>query len=450
MGVNDYTGVKKNKIGADMPAVWGRKTEQPRRSHQIGGDRWRHRASFRLTTTFYSPVPPFCRHFAVALIVLVLFPPEYARAQLSDQFNIFFGNLHSHTSYSDGVKTPDFAYDFARNQGGLDFIAITEHNHRKADGKGERKDHLLIATDPSLYRDLIRAARDKNDRGKFVTLWGQEFSAISKGNHLNVFGAGIVIDDTVVKSGDYKKLYEEWIPSRNDVQIIQFNHPWDGKNKALQYGLSQYGGSHRKLREAAEEAGVRLIEVINGPGTKNQTGLQATVKGESHYKSLLTRGYRLAPTANQDNHWITWGTLTGARTGVLAAQLNRTSILNALDARRTYASTDANLHVWFSVNGAIMGEEIDANSRDLNIRYEIADTSEPNATYKVQVVSGSFAASDSAKSKQIESNIEEGEYELVFRVSANRAFIYLRITQSASTPSRKDKVITAPVWVSIQ
>lgn len=381
---------------------------------------------------------------------LTLLFQSHANGQLSDEFNIYFGNLHSHTSYSDGVKKPDFAYDFARNQGNLDFIAITEHNHRKADGKGEREDGKLIATDHSLYRDLIRSAREKNDKGDFVTIWGQEFSAISKGNHLNVFGPEIVIDDEKVKSGDYKKLYEEWIPNRNDVQVVQFNHPWDGKNKALQYGLSQYGGSHKKLREASEEAGVRLIEVINGPGTKNQTGIQAKVKGESHYKSLLTRGYRLAPTANQDNHWITWGTLTGARTGVLAKSLNRTSILNALDARRTFASTDANLHVWFSVNDAIMGEEIDADSRDLELKYEIEDTSEPNATYKVQVVSGSFAASDSAKTKQIESDIEEGEHEATFRVSPTKAFVYLRITQSASTPAKRDKLITAPVWVNIQ
>ena len=57
------------------------------------------------------------------------------------QDNIYFGNLHSHTSYSDGSSTPDKAYKHAKDAG-LDFLAITEHNHSQA---GQ------IATNHSLY-----------------------------------------------------------------------------------------------------------------------------------------------------------------------------------------------------------------------------------------------------------------------------------------------------------
>src|SRR6185295_8876946 len=43
----------------------------------------------------------------------------------------YFGNLHSHTSYSDGVQTPPDAYTFAHfnAQTPLDFLAVTDHNH---------------------------------------------------------------------------------------------------------------------------------------------------------------------------------------------------------------------------------------------------------------------------------------------------------------------------------
>jgi len=41
---------------------------------------------------------------------------------------VFFGNLHSHTSYSDGSGTPSEAYAHARDVAKLDFMAITEHN----------------------------------------------------------------------------------------------------------------------------------------------------------------------------------------------------------------------------------------------------------------------------------------------------------------------------------
>src|SRR5690606_19580143 len=147
-----------------------------------------------------------------------------------------------------------------------DFLAITEHNHAKAEGTGSRRDDLHIAIDASLYRDLIAAARDQNDPGDFVTIWGQEFSVISRGNHVNVFGATEVIREDEVPSGNYRALYTDWIPKNKGVVLAQLNHPWDGDNAALQYGLKQFGGSHSKLRAALEEANVVLIEVINGPG----------------------------------------------------------------------------------------------------------------------------------------------------------------------------------------
>lgn len=49
---------------------------------------------------------------------------------------VFFGNLHAHTKYSDGSGTPADAFAQARNQGKLDFLAVTEHNQRK--GRGTR------------------------------------------------------------------------------------------------------------------------------------------------------------------------------------------------------------------------------------------------------------------------------------------------------------------------
>ncbi len=383
-----------------------------------------------------------------ALVAASLFCAHGVGADPSDEFRVFFGNLHAHTSYSDGVQKPAFAYDYARDEGGLDFLAITEHNHAKAEGTGARRDNLHVAKNPALYDDLLDAARDRNDPGDFVTIWGQEFSIISRGNHVNVFGPGKVIDEDDIESGDYRALYE-WMPNGSGVVLGQLNHPWDNDNAALQYGLKQYGGSHAQLRAALERAQVHLIEVINGPGTKDQRGLRSEVKGESHYKFYLTRGYRLAPTADQDNHWITWGTLTDARTGVLAESLNRTAILNALIARRCFASTDKNLKVWFKVNGAAMGDSATATSRTLQVEYEIRDEDEPNATYRVDLVDGNYRSSSSDQRHEVANGAGEGAASIAFRTNHNRAFVYLRVSQSAAAGQGTDTVITAPVWVDV-
>ena len=44
------------------------------------------------------------------------------------QEHVYFGNLHSHTSLSDGSGTPDQAYRHARYIADIDFLAITEHS----------------------------------------------------------------------------------------------------------------------------------------------------------------------------------------------------------------------------------------------------------------------------------------------------------------------------------
>jgi hypothetical protein len=65
---------------------------------------------------------------AVGLIVALC--PMWPTAQT--EVSIFFGNLHSHTALSDGSGTPAEAYEHARDVAGLDFLAITEHNHAQA------------------------------------------------------------------------------------------------------------------------------------------------------------------------------------------------------------------------------------------------------------------------------------------------------------------------------
>ena len=357
----------------------------------------------------------------------------------STGLNHYFGNLHAHTSFSDGSGTPDEAFEHAADH--LDFLAISEHNHAEAErGAGDRTDGLLIATKPQLYEDLKDAADRHNLDGSFVTLWGQEFSTISKGNHSNVF---LVDDVLTVGNGDYKALYNQL-----GNQLLQFNHSWDTKNDKADYGLGQFHGSVPKLAQAAGK-NARLIEVINGPGTKNDTGLRATLKGEARYKFYLARGMKLAPTADQDNHYFTWGNLTDARTVVLAPELSRASIVQALKQFRCYASTDKDIRITFSINGRLLGSSFTASSRKLKIGFEIEDSSEPNATYIVQAVYGSPILHDSVKTKKIDDEKGNHEGEFTLETEFDSTFVYLRITQHPMQESKKDMILTAPIWVTV-
>ncbi|HEX3047103.1 MAG TPA: hypothetical protein VHY08_20285, partial [Bacillota bacterium] len=47
----------------------------------------------------------------------------------SSEYQYYFGQFHSHTSFSDGMGTPAESYVYARDVGGADFFAITDHSH---------------------------------------------------------------------------------------------------------------------------------------------------------------------------------------------------------------------------------------------------------------------------------------------------------------------------------
>jgi len=364
-----------------------------------------------------------------------------------EQFQVVFGNLHAHTAFSDGSGFPPEAYNSAK-QRGLAFMGITEHHHTRQIFPKDPQGGKTIGSDPTLYASLKATAAAKTQAGSFVALFGQEFSTIeSGGNHSNIFGIGVVIDEDEVPPGAYRQLYEDFLPNHPDTQFLQFNHPFDNPTSSS-YGLNQFNGSAKKLQEASAQW-LRTIEVINGPGLSTETGLQAKVKGESHYKFYLTRGFRLAPTADQDNHHRTWGNLTGARTGCLVEELSQTHLLEAIHARRCYASTDRNVRVWFGVNDAVMGSEIHAASRDLKIQYKVEDVNETAAKYSVKIVTGNPELADSAVVKDFGLQSRNHSGELSFTTSHNSTFVYLRLTQNPHLNDKKDEVLTAPVWIQV-
>jgi hypothetical protein len=174
---------------------------------------------------------------------------------------VFFGNLHSHTSYSDGSGTPEQAYKHARDaqNANLDFMALTEHNHAEAVGSDGRG----IATEPALYKgpgndSLISTARRMTEDGRFVALYGQEFSTISSGNHVNVFEIGEVIG---VQKGRFDLLLNFLATNKDSAgqpAIIMFNHPKNTLEvEAKEYGRDDFGTFDNWVKRMGAQA--RLI-----------------------------------------------------------------------------------------------------------------------------------------------------------------------------------------------
>lgn len=383
-----------------------------------------------------------------------LFVILWSCAALSAQNNIYFGNLHSHTAYSDGTGTPQQAYDHARTVGHLDFLAITEHNHSKAGSTGDDPAGLNMALDHSLYDGgqdaslLKTAARVNADHAnQFVALYGQEFSTNSGGNHINVFEVGEVIDEQVVPNKRFDLLYQSWLPSHLDSvgmpAIVQFNHPDSFESD---YGMLNF--TSMEVLRGMVTPYARTIQIINGPHSAKTSGNRVNTVKWRRYLQYLNAGFRLAPTADQDNHFITHGSATDHRTAVLASALTKTEILNAIRQRRVYASQDKNLKVWFTVNDSPLGSVLSlASGTPLQIKVRLSDSDEPAAQYHVSlrrdVTGGELEAED-----ELAGADQAGDGTVTFdqfQHTPEDEYFLIQVVQTGGDGA--DVVWTAPIWV---
>jgi len=395
-----------------------------------------------------------------AFLVLVSCALHVAAAD----YKVFFGNLHSHTSYSDGSGTPSDAYKYAKSR--VDFLAITEHNHKGAE-KGikagdPRKDGILIANDHSLYKStatksLLSAAKRYTKDGEFVALFGQEFSTIQKGgNHVNVFEVAEVIDETVVTNGGFGQLIN-WLVTHSDSEqkpaIIQFNHPEKEIREAgIEYGRDDFLTIQDWIQKMSKHA--CLIEVFNGPGTVTPAPNLKHDVFTSDYFYYLNVGFKLAPTGNQDNHHRNWGDSTPVRTGVIAETLTKPRILDAMRKRHVYATTDPNLQLVFWVNKHLCGDVITTNpaaSSELNIEYVINDADEPDADYDIEVYSDDRIGGAEAKLVEKVSVSGNTPFPTPKKIqdvpfTGNGQYVFFIVRQK-DEHAPTAVAVTAPVWI---
>jgi hypothetical protein len=282
----------------------------------------------------------------------------------STGYKAFFGIQHTHVAENgdDGQGTLAEAYTYARDKGKLDFLGISSHSHMINDAG---------------YAKMKQAAKDFTQSGKFVALLAQEWSSISKGGHINIFEAD---ERCPVPNGDWATFYTQWLPAHPEVAWAQFNHPHPSNQ--LEFGgasFSPVSPGPAAVSALHKFAGMALL---NGPGKYEGEDMKGQpddwdrgVNGlnyEEEYKEFLNRGWRIGAVGDQDNHVKNWGLASPTRTGIWAPSLTKQNVLEAFQARRTYATFDPNLQFWFSLDGQPMGSEIRAG-KEITVEIQAAD-----------------------------------------------------------------------------
>jgi hypothetical protein len=358
-------------------------------------------------------------------------PHAGARLNPNLGYTPYFGNLHSHTSYSDGVQTPANAYTFARNTAPtpLDFLAVTDHNH-VAGGFG-----MTLAR----YQSGLSEAAAANSDGNFVAIYGQEWGVIENGGHVNIFEApGLFgwetgVYDWFVAQSDYASLYTTVLahPPTSYPAIGEWCHPQPSDFNSL----------------AATDDGKTLIHLmclVNGPAFSPATDESdvGNTNYDGAFRTALRNGYRVSPTGDQDNHNATWGASSQSRTAVLTTAKTKSAILAAMAARRTYGTQDHNTRVDFSADGHAMGEAFIA-ADGIIIAAHVSDTDIGETVIGTELYRGVTGTSTAVLVASTIGNADFDWRELQTFADGTEVHYYLKFAMSNNA-----NIWTGPVYVT--
>lgn len=346
--------------------------------------------------------------------------------RVNENYNVYFGQLHSHTNNSDGIGSVQDAFDYASKVNGLDFLAVTDHSNSLEDTAGTANLEDGSSSKKWLYgktsaKEITEKKIQKGDH-TFLGIYGFEMTWSNGIGHINTFNTQGFENRN---SAPYKtanalsNYYTRLVANPNSIS--QFNHP--GTTFGDFNDFANYNPQIDKL--------ITMIEVGNGEGPVRASGYFPSYE---YYTRALDKGWHVAPTNNQDNHKGKWGDANTARSVILADTLSEDSLYDAMRNRRMYATEDNNLKIEYELNDEPMGTILESKPDDVKINVKLSDPDkEPIGKVDVIVNGGKVAASKTVISS--DENIS-------FQLPAAYSYYYIRVTQPD-----KDIAVTAPVWV---
>lgn len=265
------------------------------------------------------------------------------------RFRLFWGDPHWQTFFSDGVRCPEELYAFARDEGFLDFGAISDHMEAVTD---RQWDYFQAVTN------------DYNEPGRFVTLHGQEWTnhnpKVGAPGHRNVYfrgHGGPAIRSTDPGCDTLPKLWKTLdglkriqcvaIPhhSANTVMGVDWAQGWNARYEKAVEIHSVWGNSERP----ASAGNPMPLEARNLGGEK----------AGRHVIDALKLGYRFGFVGGGDIHDgrpgddlhsesyppRAWRFAPEGFTAVRVSALTREQVFDAIAGRRTYATTKRRIYL---------------------------------------------------------------------------------------------------------
>ena len=338
---------------------------------------------------------------------------------MKTEFKHYYGDLHTHTGFSDGRGTPKEAFEWAKASKMGDFLAISDHEGSITKEK---------------WLETLKAAHEITDES-FVGLasyesgYSEEYLdedgvPVVNGGELNVFGT----DELLVEAGyptDFKDFCEKMRKSKGAIAF--YNHPQEAS-----WPTDKIWNAYDEFRNHEEG----IDDYIVGVETSNETSAYNHIH-ELVYTIALDKGWKFAPYATSDTHGGNWLSGFENRTVVLAPALTREHIIEAFRKRHVYAVQDKHFQIEFRVNDQIMGSALNETVTSYKIEVEVIHKQpQEGAAFKRLEIISDYG--------QVVACHEEESFHLTWQVTleSNKSrYYFLRVINKEGK-----KAWTAPVW----
>ena len=355
-------------------------------------------------------------------------------------FQRYFGQLHSHTQYSDGAGSLESALSYVKNlpdTANVDFVAFTDHSNyfdstSAANPEGALYDMSLASASSQQtwksYKDAVAAFNAEN-AGSMVAMAGFEMTWSGGPGHINTFNTPGIVSrnnstlNNKTKDAGMQAYYKLLSQSEGANALSQFNHPGTTFGNFIDFGYW----------DAVIDTRMYMVEVGNGEG---QIGAGGYYPSYEQYIMALDKGWHVAPTNNQDNHKGRWGNANDARDVVLTDDFTEDGIYEAIRNRRMYATEDKNLELDYTVNGNMMGSIIDVPEK-LSFEVSFNDPDRTDSIAKVELVANSGKV---AYTWDNAADLAKGSVSVT--LDPEYTYYFVRVTEGDG-----DLAVTAPVWV---
>lgn len=289
---------------------------------------------------------------------LVVTGNPFTGAAGADQRLPVFGEFHWHTNHSgDGQRPIREALRCARDELNLDYAAPGDHN-----------------TGGEKWTDTVAALEEFDDPGAFATFFGWEAS--SKQGHENLYFTDpnhpLVCGGEAGYTGGKPHNHLETLQAHSDFIAVPHHTNAVSETRRITDGAPFWHPYSWTDPTPAH----RLVEIFQIRGNQERNDYTDAWGGWHQHngasvQDALAKGYRLGFTGGTDNH-CGWPGRAFARcegigmhppysqilTGIWVSGRERQAVYDGLAARHTWAVWNTRAVVWFTVNDALMGDEL--------------------------------------------------------------------------------------------